>query len=433
MEQGRQAVLKMEKTTSELKKAKYAVIEGKTGAIEKLVVVTDDKENQAALEFCKGCALYPVHDVNLLKFMIDEIIARRKAEQETTVEPETENGEASIRETEPETAETKTEPVVETAETKPDLNLTEAIEPMITKKEPVVVEKIIEQAGVKIDLQRVDTTKKEVKGASDSPSSIVDQSIIDGLNAGTISKLRELSENSLYASKKEKNGHYVIAESATRDLKLLVYGEGGRSDLTKRLYIYAKTHDKVGKAHSMSLADIEKGGMGLTNYMYEYGNAFSQADISIAANKLWLLNKLGKLEMKELEPQMDAKEIYNFFMGKIAKGFEGVETLGIYAEKIEQGAEKGRIDIGIWESDFDAYWEEIQDETDIDKRAWLKQAKAMGWLLPDKGRGGGQHTPSARNAQLYGHKPTERIQRFNVPKKQARNWLNRRNIQNMMK
>lgn len=100
----------------------------------------------------------------------------------------------------------------------------------------------------------------------------------------------------------------------------------------------------------------------------------------------------------------------------------------IYAEEIEE-----RIDIGIWQDVFDNYWEEIAEDTDIDKREWCKQAKAMGWLLPDKGRGGGQHTPSAKRCQLYGRKETERIQRFAIPRTQAEQWMKLRNVQHMVK
>ena len=73
-------------------------------------------------------------------------------------------------------------------------------------------------------------------------------------------KLAELVQNPLYQSRKEKDGHHVIAESANSDLKIKVYGEGGKSDLTKGAYVYAKTHTKTGKARKISLADISKGG-----------------------------------------------------------------------------------------------------------------------------------------------------------------------------
>lgn len=371
-------------------KMKYGFTTNDEGIIDRIAVVMDSKEYDAAKHFCKESTLYPVSDFEKMMGNIEEIMRIREV-----VEMNRDNvrNESLVAET-PQ-VEVHTEPVEKQ----------ESVSDMVKKFEII-------------------TAAKSEPMKKQQPIAKVVESECAFLMKG---KLGEMVKNPLYQSRKEKDGHHVIAESANSDLKIKVYGEGGKSDLTKGAYVYAKTHNKIGKARKISLADISKGGTGLMNFMLEFGNAFTMADISIASNRLWLLNELGKISIIDLEPRLDMQGIHAFFMKKIAEGFQGLDTMAIYAEEVE-----GRIDIGIWQDVFDAYWEEIADDTDIDKRAWCKQAKAQGWLLPDAGRGGGQHTPSAKRCKLYGRKETERIQRFSVPKALAKKWISQRNLQNMM-
>lgn len=371
-------------------KLKHGISTNDEGVVDRIAVVMDAKEYNEATRFCKGQALYPVSDFEELLRNIEDVMTRRGGVE---MMKDNVSNESLVVET-PE-VEVHTEPV-----TQQELEVDAA------------------ESGTKNDETKVEQVKNQ------SPIANELESEFDFRMKG---KLAELVQNPLYQSRKEKDGHHVIAESANSDLKIKVYGEGGKSDLTKGAYVYAKTHTQTGKARKISLADISKGGTGLMNFMLEFGNAFTMADISIANNRLWLLNELGKLNILELEPKLDMKGIHSFFMKKIAQGFKGLDTMTIYAEEVED-----RIDIGIWQDTFDAYWEEIADDTDIDKRAWCKQAKALGWLLPDAGRGGGQHTPSAKRCHAYGRKETERIQRFSIPKAQAEQWMTQRNLQHMM-
>ena len=386
-------------------KLKHGISTNDEGVVDRIAVVMDAKEYEGATRFCKGQALYPVSDFEELLRNIEDVMTRRGGVE---MMKDNVSNESLVVET-PEVE----EPVVE-------VSVAEILEVEV-QTEPVV------QQESEDDVAESDTKGNEAKVEQVKNQSPIANELESENHTRLKGRLAELSQNPLYQSRKEKDGHHVIAESANSDLKIKVYGEGGKSDLTKGAYVYAKTHNKIGKARKISLADISKGGTTLMNFMLEFGNAFTMADISIANNRLWLLNELGKLNIIDLEPRLDMKGIHAFFMKKISQGFEGLDTMTIYAEEVE-----GRIDIGIWQDTFDAYWEEIADDTDVDKRAWCKQAKAQGWLLPDAGRGGGQHTPSAKRCKLYGRKETERIQRFSVPKALAKKWISQRNLQNMM-
>lgn len=389
-------------------KLKHGISTNAEGVVDRIAVVMDAKEYEGATRFCKGQALYPVSNFEELLRNIEDVMKRREV-----VEMMKDNicNEALM-------AETPEEPKVEVQaeEEAPEVPEVEALTEPVAQQES---EDDVAESGVKDDEAKAEQVKTAMPITNGAESE--NHTRLKG-------RLAELSQNPLYQSKKEKDGHHVIAESANSDLKIKVYGESGRSDLTRGAYVYAKTHTQTGKARKISLADISKGGTGLMNFMLEFGNAFTMADISVANNRLWLLNELGKLNILDLEPKLDMKGIHSFFMKKIAQGFEGLDTMTIYAEEVGD-----RIDIGIWQDTFDGYWEEIAEDTDIDKRAWCKQAKALGWLLPDKGRGGGQHTPSEKRCYAYGKKETERIQRFSVPKAQAKQWMTQRNLQHMMK
>ncbi len=387
-------------------KLKHGISTNDEGVVDRIAVVMDAKEYNEATRFCKGQALYPVLDFEKLLRNIEDVMTRRGGVE---MMKDNVSNESLVVET-PEVE----EPVVE-------VSVAEILEEEV-QTEPVAQQESeddVAESGEKDEEAKTEQVKTATPITNGAESE--NHTRLKG-------RLAELSQNPLYQSRKEKDGHHVIAESANSDLKIKVYGEGGKSDLTKGAYVYAKTHNKIGKARKISLADISKGGTTLMNFMLEFGNAFTMADISIANNRLWLLNELGKLNIIDLEPRIDMKGIHAFFMKKISQGFEGLDTMTIYAEEVE-----GRIDIGIWQDTFDAYWEEIADDTDVDKRAWCKQAKAQGWLLPDAGRGGGQHTPSAKRCHAYGRKETERIQRFSVPKAQAEQWMTQRNLQHMMK
>lgn len=386
-------------------KLKHGISTNDEGVVDRIAVVMDAKEYEGATRFCKGQALYPVSDFEELLRNIEDVMTRRGGVE---MMKDNVSNESLVVET-PEVE----EPVVE-------VSVAEILEVEV-QTEPVAQQESeddVAESGEKDEEAKTEQVKTAMPITNGAESE--NHTRLKG-------RLAELSQNPLYQSRKEKDGHHVIAESANSDLKIKVYGEGGKSDLTKGAYVYAKTHNKIGKARKISLADISKGGTGLMNFMLEFGNAFTMADISIANNRLWLLNELGKLNIIDLEPRLDMQGIHAFYMKKIAQGFEGLDTMTIYAEEVE-----GRIDIGIWQDTFDAYWEEIADDTDVDKRAWCKQAKAQGWLLPDAGRGGGQHTPSAKRCKLYGRKETERIQRFSVPKALAKKWISQRNLQNMV-
>ena len=371
-------------------KLKHGISTNDEGVVDRIAVVMDAKEYNEATRFCKGQALYPVSNFEELLRNIEDVMTRRGGVEMMKDHVSNES-------------------------------------PVVAAPEVEVHTEMVEQQESVGGMAKNDEESQAAKDEQVKNQQPIANELESEFDFRMKGKLAELVQNPLYQSRKEKDGHHVIAESANSDLKIKVYGEGGKSDLTKGAYVYAKTHTKTGRARKISLADISKGGTTLMNFMLEFGNAFTMADISIANNRLWLLNELGKLNIIDFEPRLDMKGIHAFFMKKISQGFEGLDSMTIYAEEVE-----GRIDIGIWQDTFDAYWEEIADDTDIDKRAWCKQAKALGWLLPDAGRGGGQHTPSAKRCKLYGRKETERIQRFSVPRAQAEQWMSQRNLQNMM-
>lgn len=272
--------------SASISKMKYGISTNE----DRIVVVTDSKEYSDAQEFCGHVALLPVRNLAEVLTKIDEIIQKRE---------NAEMNEMEIKDKEMTESNNRDEVHTEVKQ----------LQPQEKEQEPEQMQKPQKLA--------VDSMKAE-KLAKKKQSPVVNV-LENNMSNGTNGKLAELLQNPLYQCKKEKDGHYIIAESLNSDLKLKVYGEGGRSDLTKGAYVYAKTHAKAGRAKRLSLADISKGGTALSNFMLEFGNAFTMADISVACNRLWLLNELGNLDMIDLEPKLDMQGIHSFYMRKIAE------------------------------------------------------------------------------------------------------------------
>jgi hypothetical protein len=481
MRLGREKIIELSKNKWKYEKLKV-VFGYENGRPNRMVVVSDSKEFDRAKDFCENKKLVPLsnYDFQMILGIIDnmingrekaemaeltkdlkfenndekEMVAMKKeearAQKQMAVETQNSEEEMAMEADRVESSETGADSATETTEEVQETTSTDHAETGVPEAVGEVdaqtaadnaLDKVFEHGNIlepeatKTDKSPVDSLKNGHKAAiTKKPEPPIASDSVNRQDAETKARLLTLSKNPIYEVKQDKNGHFIIAESRTCDMKLMAYGEGGRSDLTCGLYVYAKSHGHVGKAKSIKLSNVMMGGTALTNFMADIGlNVFTMEDISVANKRLWKICMFGKLNMLDLEPKLDAQGIHSYFMKKIAEGFNGLDTMTIYAEKISRGSGKGRYDIGIWQDAFDAYWEEIADETDIDKRAWLKQAKALGWLLPDKGRGGGQHTPSIPHSKRYGRKETDRIQRFAVPYSQASEWMKKRDLQRMVK
>ena len=224
---------------------------------------------------------------------------------------------------------------------------------------------------------------------------------------------------------RNSRGHLKLAHSG--NIEVWVYGEISNADFTCSVYVYAVRDGKEGKARPISMVNIEHGAPALGSFMIDLGGVFSEADIFNAQQKLWMLKKIGKIKMRDLECEWNMTDIHEYFIDVIEKELSGINTVSVYAEKVNE-----RIDIGIWQNVFDAHWRFIEEKTCISQRAWCKQAKANGWLLPDPGRGGGQHTPGEARSKLYNRKENDRIQRFTFEEKKAEELLAKRGLQIMI-
>jgi hypothetical protein len=290
------------------------------------------------------------------------------------------------------------------------------------------LDECFEQAGIEASSAQPvenETANKETVQAAKVTTPL--KSEIDADHA----RLNDLMNNPLYKVSCDEKGHFCIAESKN-GMKIWAYGEGGQSDLTSSIYVYAASSDEsdVGMPHTIKPSNVRKGGNALADFMMRFGGEFEQGEINVAFDRLWVLVMVGELAKEKADDQMNAKQILNHFLDKIDYEFNGINTMNVYCEEFE---EKGRIDIGVWDDVFDAWYAEIEEQAGVGKHAWLKHAKKLKWLLPDKGRGGGQHNPGVERSARYDRTANDRIQRFNIPMEQAREWMDKRYIQNMVK
>lgn len=275
----------------------------------------------------------------------------------------------------------------------------------------------------KSDLQKVRETaarmlknyRKEMKGQMESMKTEIKQHM-NNENTADLAKQKELEDNPLIKDMKRlSNGHYVLAEAG--DMELCIYGTSGSGDFTKSANVYAKKGGELGNPISVTLRNIQDGGSAIGAYMQNLG-VFDRAAIALAQQRAWLLERQSKIEFTE-EPRLKTSEIYEIYMNRIKNG---ADDDAVFVEEVAD-----RIDIGIWDDDFARMWDlEIKDNCDISRVQWGKQAHAQGWLVPDEGRGSGQHNPSEALCRKYGKSPSARIQRFVIDEELAKRLLKAR-------
>ena len=139
---------------------------------------------------------------------------------------------------------------------------------------------------------------------------------------------------------------------------------------------------------------------------------FTQQQKAEAKNRLWLANFQNSMEERAVDSGLNIDEIREFFLEYISCNADTeVGRTKVYIENVN-----GRIDIGIWEEQIAEVFANV--ETSISLKQWKAEAKAHGWLEPDKGRGGGQHNPATARAKLYDKTGNARICRFKIEEKE---------------
>ena len=251
-------------------------------------------------------------------------------------------------------------------------------------------------------------------------------------------KLQQLKNKPELRSRKNSDGSFTIANSLLDGhcYEIRVFGELNRSKMTRSVGVYIVDFKgdvvNVGASMSIPVRNIVQGGTKLTNIMQDYGRVFSSAEICNANDRLYILVMDNRLEMKPLTPYLSYSEIRLRFINYIkdclknrwnSSGNKEELHNEIYLEEVQdRNSEDGkrRIDVGIWQKEFEAIYKTLidEDEVDMKMREFLKQGKALGNLIPDSGRGGGQHTPSSSTSERYGRSPYDRIQRFSFDEKE---------------
>lgn len=207
----------------------------------------------------------------------------------------------------------------------------------------------------------------------------------------------------------DNNGRVVKAFKFKRQVeKDYIYGvylvdsDGSRS---KSVYLHpAEVNEKTTKLDKV-----------LENF-----KGFTQRDQAEAKNKLWLANYGNSMEEKNVDSNLNIDEIREFFLEYISCNADTeVGRKKVYIENVN-----GRIDIGIWEEQIAEVFANV--ETSISLKLWKAEAKAHGWLEPDKGRGGGQHNPATARAKLYDKTGNARVCRFYIEEKEKQKIFERR-------
>lgn len=246
-------------------------------------------------------------------------------------------------------------------------------------------------------------------------------------------KLKKYMEDPKYQSIRNGDGSYTIAKSQIHRhrYEIRACGELNSTTFTTSVKIYLvdcyNGKENIGACKSIPTRSIRQGGTNLINLILDFGTIFSMAEANYANGRLFVLLMNGRMVMQDLDNYYSFSQTVDWFKEYITNGLaERAKNINnkvlwhpeIYLEEISYGPrseQRGKhIVCGIWQSDFRKHYKSLMDEgkVNIKESEFLKQCKQQHILLPDAGRGGGQHTPGEPTCRRYGRSGTERIQRF---------------------
>lgn len=246
-------------------------------------------------------------------------------------------------------------------------------------------------------------------------------------------KLKRYQEEPIYRSVRNSDGSFTIAKSQIHRHKyeIRVCGELNSTTFTTSVKVFLvdcyNGKENIGACKSIPTRSIRQGGTNLINLIMDFGNIFTMAEANYANGRLFVLIMSGQMTMQDLDNCYSFSQTVDWFREYITKGLteraKSIDNKGlwhpeIYLEEISHGPRselRGKhIVCGIWQSDFKKLYKSLVDEGKviIKEAEFLKQGKQQHILLPDAGRGGGQHTPGEPTCLRYGRSSTERIQRF---------------------
>lgn len=253
-------------------------------------------------------------------------------------------------------------------------------------------------------------------------------------------KLKKLMEDPRYRSTRNEDGSFTIAMSQIggHRYEVRVAGEMNSSTFTTTVNVWLvhiyKNSENASDYYSIATRSIRQGGTALINLITDYSNIFSPAEAHYANGRLFVLIMKNQLNMQVLNPSYSYSETMKWFREYIVNGIRERHEHSddrsfwhpeIYLEEVAYGPRSGKkgkqIVIGIWDSEFRRIYKSLVDDgLAINDSSFLKQGKQLHDLLPDAGRGGGQHMPGSPTSERYGQPSTARIQRFRFDKELSR-------------
>lgn len=295
----------------------------------------------------------------------------------------------------------------------------------IIADDTVTVNEVEEDKNVDVQVQ--ETENDAVEENKESTKTVYG----DMLDKTVLDRIKHLQANPIYSAPKDVDGRYILIEK--NGMKIKCYGAVGGSDYCSSVYIYPEKNGVAGISKVVSINEISNMSAKIFKYIGNNKARFALSEINLAVNRLWLLNEIKKIEEEDLDCYMNPSEILGYFKEYISEHITDYVIVNnnkiwgtVYAEQMDDG----HYDIGIWQEDFKVLYKEL--ETDVTIKEWCKMGKGMKWLLPDTGRGGGQHTPGSGRCNDYGKDKKDRIQRFVFTEEEAQELWGKKMLVNMI-
>lgn len=234
---------------------------------------------------------------------------------------------------------------------------------------------------------------------------------------------------------KNADGSYTLVCKNNIEVRTIAMRINESNNVVPHIYLHSSVDGYISKMVAIPASNIINGGTKLKNELKNMGGFLTDGEINLANNILHAIvvdNKISIIGDASLSYSDILRYFKDYITEHLNKRYD--ETNGDYCPSvIVEKKDNGSIVIGIRNRDFDDKYAELMAESEMmNERMFKKQGKLLGDLIPDAGRGGGDHILGDKYYErYYGTNRTnlqekkkkieskERIQRIKYPDNEA--------------
>lgn len=232
----------------------------------------------------------------------------------------------------------------------------------------------------------------------------------------TEADLEKVMNDPNYAAVQNLDGSHTLISKANIEVRTMALKINESKNIVPHIYIYNSENGYTSNMVAIQASNVRNGGSKFKNELKNIEGHFTDEEIGMAYFKLWRLVWTEAISTVDDESKSYSdilSKIKDYIEKQLNKRYDDTKD-GHSPSVIVEKKDSGLIVVGIRNKDFDKKYEKlIKKSLVMSERAFKKQAKMLGDMIPDAGRGGGDHILGEKYCSRYGMKPKERMQRIN--------------------